>query len=90
MTEYTDLQTAVLTMLKDDLNTAAGIITDWTGRLLNGRFEDPETGERRLYEMPEDLRPHLEVLSGMRDRGVGPGGRHRQLRGLLPQGRRGG
>ena len=68
MTEYTNLQIAVLTMPKDDLNAAAGIITDWTVRLLNGRFEDPETGEDRHYAMPAELRPHLEVLGGMRER----------------------
>ena len=68
MPEYTDLQIAILTMPKEDLNTAAGIITDWTGRLLDGRFEDDETREGRQYDMPEDLRPHLEVLGGMKDR----------------------
>ena len=68
MPEYTDLQIAILTMPKEDLNTAAGIITDWTGRLLDGRFEDDETGEDRHYDMPEDLRPHLEVLGGLRER----------------------
>ena len=68
MPEYTDLQIAILTMPKEDLNTAAGIITDWTGRLLDGRFEDDETREDRQYDMPEDLRPHLEVLGGMKDR----------------------
>ena len=68
MPEYTNLQIAVLTMPKDDLNAAAGIITDWTGRLLNGRFEDDETGEDRHYAMPDELRPHLEVLGGMRER----------------------
>lgn len=68
MTEYTNLQIAVLTMDKDALNEAAGIITDWSDRLLNGSFEDDETGEDRRYEMPEDLRPHLEVLGGMRER----------------------
>ena len=68
MPEYTDPQIAILTMPKEDLNTAAGIITDWTGRLLDGRFEDDETGEDRQYDMPEDLRPHLEVLGGLRER----------------------
>ena len=68
MPEYTELQIAILTMPKEDLNTAAGIITDWTGRLLDGRFEDDETREERQYDMPEDLRPHLEVLGGMKDR----------------------
>ena len=68
MPEYTNLQIAVLTMDKESLNEAAGIIADWTGRLLHGRFEDVETGEDRRYEMPEDLRPHLEVLGGMRER----------------------
>ena len=68
MPEYTELQIVVLTMPKEDLNTAAGIITDWTGRLLDGRFEDDETGEDRQYDMPEDLRPHLEVLGGMKQR----------------------
>ena len=68
MPEYTNLQIAVLTMDKDSLNQAAGIITDWTGRLLNGWFEDDETGEDRHYDMPEELRPHLEVLGGVRDR----------------------
>ena len=68
MPEYTDLQIAILTMPKEDLNTAAGIITDWTGRLLDGRFEDDDPGEDRQYDMPEDLRPHLEVLGGMKDR----------------------
>ena len=67
MPEYTELQIAVLTMPKEDLNAAAGIIADWTGRLLNGRFEDDETGEDRHYDMPEDLRPHLEVLGGLRE-----------------------
>ena len=68
MPEYTELQIAILTMPKEDLNTAAGIITDWTGRLLDGRFEDDETGEDRQYDMPEDLRPHLEALGAMKDR----------------------
>ena len=68
MPEYTELQIAVLTMPKEDLNEAAGIIADWTGRLLNGWFEDNETGEDRRYDMPEDLRPHLEVLGGMKER----------------------
>ena len=68
MPEYTALQIAILTMPKEELNTAAGIITDWTGRLLNGRFEDDETGEDRHYDMPEDLRPHLEVVGGLRER----------------------
>ena len=67
MPEYTELQIAVLTMPKEDLNEAAGIVADWTGRLLNGRFEDDETGEDRHYDMPEDLRPHLEVLGGLRE-----------------------
>ena len=68
MPEYTDLQIAILTMPKEDLDGAAGIITDWTGRLLNGWFEDDETGEDRQYDLPEDLRPHLEVLGAMKDR----------------------
>ena len=68
MPEYTELQIAVLTMPKEDLNTAAVTIADWTGRLLNGWFEDNETGEDRHYDMPEDLRPHLEVLGGLRER----------------------
>lgn len=68
MPEYTNLQIAVLTMDKESLNEAAGIIANWTDRLLIGWFEDDETGERRLYEMPEDLEPHLEVLGGMRER----------------------
>ena len=68
MPEYTELQIAILTMPKEDLNTAAVTIADWTGRLLNGRFEDNETGEDRHYDMPEDLRPHLEVLGGLRKR----------------------
>ena len=68
MSKYDELQIAILTMPKEDLNTAAGIITDWTGRLLDGRFEDDETGEDRQYDMPEDLRPHLEVLGAMKDR----------------------
>ncbi len=68
MPEYTNLQIAVLTMDKERLNLAAGIIAEWSGRLLNGWFEDNETGEDRRYEMPEDLRPHLEVLGGMRER----------------------
>ena len=68
MSEYTDLQIAVLTMPKDDLSEAAGIITDWTGRLLSGEFEDPETGEERHCAMPDELRPHLEVLGRMRER----------------------
>ena len=68
MPKYTESQIDVLTMPKEDLNTAAGIITDWTGRLLDGRFEDDETGEDRQYDMPEDLRPHLEVLGAMKDR----------------------
>ena len=68
MPEYTDLQIAILTMPKEDLNTAAVTIADWTGRLLNGWFEDNETGEDRQYDMPEDLRPHLEVLGGMKQR----------------------
>ena len=67
MTEYTDLQIAVLTMPKDDLGEAAGIITDWAGRLLSGEFEDSETGEDRHYAIPDELRPHLEVLGGMRE-----------------------
>ena len=68
MPEYTDLQIAILTMPKEDLNTAAVTIADWTGRLLNGWFEDNETREDRHYDMPEDLRPHLEVLGGLRER----------------------
>ena len=68
MPEYTELQIAILTMPKEDLNTAAVTIADWTGRLLNGWFEDNETGEDRHYDMPEDLRPHLEVLGGLRER----------------------
>ena len=68
MTEYTNLQIAVLTMDKEALNEAACIISDWTARLLNGQFEDRWTGENRRYEMPEELRPHLEVLGGMRER----------------------
>ena len=68
MPEYTELQIAILTMPKEDLNTAAVTISDWTGRLLNGWFEDNETGEDRHYDMPEDLRPHLEVLGGLRQR----------------------
>ena len=68
MPEYTELQIAILTMPKEDLNTAAGIITDWTGRLLDGRFEDDETGEDRQYDMPADLRPHLEAMGAMKDR----------------------
>ena len=35
---------------------------------MNGWFEDNETGEDRHYDMPEDLRPHLEVLGGFRER----------------------
>ena len=68
MPEYTDLQIAILTMPKEDLNTAAVTIADWTGRLLNGWFEDNETREDRHYDMPEDLRPHLEVLGRLRER----------------------
>ena len=68
MPEYTDLQIAILTMDSEELNRAAGIITDWTGRLLNGWSEDPETREDRHYDMPEELRPHLEVLSDLRQR----------------------
>ena len=68
MPEYTDLQIAILTMPKEDLNAAADIITNWVGRLLDGRFEDPETGDDRHYDMPGELRPHLEVLGGVRDR----------------------
>ena len=68
MPEYTELQIAILTMPKEDLNTAAVTIADWTGRLLHGWFEDNETGEDRHYDMPEDLRPHLEVLGGLRER----------------------
>ena len=52
MPEYTAPQIAVLTMPEDDLNEAAGIIADWTGRLLNGWFEDHETREDRHYAMP--------------------------------------
>ena len=33
MPEYTELQIAILTMPKEDLNTAAVTIADWTGRL---------------------------------------------------------
>lgn len=68
MPEYTKLQIAVLTMDKDSLNLAAGIIAEWSGRLLNGWFEDNETGEDRHYEMPDELQPHLEVLGKMRER----------------------
>ena len=68
MPEYTALQIAILTMPKEDLNTAAVTIADWTGRLLNGWFEDNATREDRHYDMPEDLRPHLEVLGAMRGR----------------------
>ena len=68
MPEYTELQIAILTMRKEDLNTAAVTIADWTGRLLNGCLEDPKTREDRHYDMPEELRPHLEVLGGMRER----------------------
>ena len=68
MPEYTQLQIAVLTMPEEDLNEAAGIIADWTSRLLNGWFEDDESGEDRHYDMPEDLRAHLEVLGGLRER----------------------
>ena len=68
MPEYTELQIAVLTMPRDDLNEAARIIVDWTGRLLDGMLEDPETREDRRYDMPEDLRPHLEALGGLRER----------------------
>lgn len=68
MPDYTALQIAILTMDTEELNTAAGIITDWTGRLLDGWFEDDATGEDRHYDMPEDLRPHLEVLGAMKER----------------------
>ncbi len=68
MPEYTELEIAVLTMPRDDLNEAARIIVDWTGRLLDGRLEDAETREDRRYDMPEDLRPYLGVLGGLRDR----------------------
>ena len=68
MPKYTESQIAVLTMPKEDLNEAAGIIADWTSRLLNGRFEDDEIREDRHYDMPEDLRPHLEVLNWLRER----------------------
>ena len=67
MTEYTELQIAILTMDTEGLNAAAGIITDWTGRLLVGQFEDDETREVRHHEMPGELRPHLEVLGGLRE-----------------------
>ena len=43
MPDYTALQIAILTMDTEELNTAAGIITDWTGRLLDGWFEDDAT-----------------------------------------------
>jgi hypothetical protein len=68
MSAYTDLQITILTMDTEDLNRAAGIITDWAGRPLNGWLEDPETREDRHYDIPEELRPHVEVLSGLRQR----------------------
>ena len=68
MTKYTECQIAVLTMPKEDLNEAAGIISDWTGRLLNGWFEDDETGENRHCDVPEELWAHLGVLGGLRER----------------------
>ena len=68
MPKYSELEIAVLTMPKDDLNEAAGIIADWAARLLNGQFEDDETGEDRHYAMPVELRPHLEVLNSLRER----------------------
>ena len=71
MTEYTELQIAILTMPKEDLNTAAEIIAGWNVRLLNGWFEDNETRENRHYDMPDDLRPYLEVLGGMKERVAG-------------------
>ena len=36
--------------------------------LLRGRFEDDEIREDRHYDMPEDLRQHLEVLNWLRER----------------------
>ena len=68
MTEYTELQIAILTMPTEDLNHCGGIVTDWADRLLHGWFEDDETGEDRHYEMPDELRPHLEVLGGVQER----------------------
>ena len=68
MTEYTELQIAILTMPTEDLNRCAGIVTDWADRLRHGWFEDDETGEDRHYEMPDELRPHLEVLGGVQER----------------------
>ena len=68
MTEYTELQIAILTMPTEDLNRCAGIVTDWADRLHHGWFEDDETGEDRHYEMPDELRPHLEVLGGVQER----------------------
>ena len=70
MSAYTDLQIAILTMDTEDLNRAAGIITDWAGRPLNGWLEDPETREDRHYDIPEELRSHVEVLSGFAATGV--------------------
>ena len=68
MPEYTELQIAVLTMLKEDLNEAAGIVTDWVGRLLDRWFVDPESPEDWRYDMHKELRPHLEALDGLRER----------------------
>ena len=68
MPEYTDLQIAVLTIPKEDLNEAAGIVTDWADRVLDRWFEDPESREDRRYDIPEELRPHLEFLGGLRER----------------------
>ena len=68
MPEYTDLQVAVLTMPKEDLNEAAGIVTDWAGRVLDRWLEHPENREDRRYDMPKELRPHLEALCGLRER----------------------
>ena len=68
MPEYTDLQVAVLTMPKEDLNEAAGIVTDWAGRVLDRCLEDPESPENRRYDMPKELRAHLEAVGGLRER----------------------
>ena len=68
MTEYTELQIAILTMPTEDLNSCAGIVANWAGRLLHGWFEDDDTGENRHYEMPDELRPHLEVLGELHER----------------------
>ncbi len=46
----------------------ASAVDRMTGRLLDGRLEDAETREDRRYDMPEDLRPYLGVLGGLRDR----------------------